>query len=104
MAQPVQDSAIFDAVELLKDNGFDGLAEAVTGLLNTAIAAVPVRFRPHAGCRVKPGMTVGNDDCGSPGQFSLVPGRRLCTIATLMAQRSCRCRRDDGSASMGRDR
>ena len=28
MAQPVQDSAIFDAVELLKDNAFDGVAEA----------------------------------------------------------------------------
>lgn len=39
MAQPVQDSSIFDAVELLKDNGFDGLAEAVTVLLNTAMVA-----------------------------------------------------------------
>ena len=39
MAQPVQDNAICDAVELLKDNGFDGLAEAVTVLLNTAMVA-----------------------------------------------------------------
>ncbi len=39
MAQPVQDNAIYDAVELLKDNGFDGLAEAVTVLLNTAMVA-----------------------------------------------------------------
>ena len=39
MAQPVQDSSIFDAVELLKDNGFNGLAEAVTVLLNTAMVA-----------------------------------------------------------------
>lgn len=39
MTQPVQDSGIYDAVELLKDNGFDGLAEAVTVLLNTAMAA-----------------------------------------------------------------
>ena len=39
MAQPVQDSAIYDAVELLKDNGFDALAEAVTVLLNTAMVA-----------------------------------------------------------------
>lgn len=39
MAQRVQDSSIFDAVELLKDNGFDGLAEAVTVLLNTAMVA-----------------------------------------------------------------
>ncbi|MCY4426365.1 MAG: transposase [Halieaceae bacterium] len=39
MAQPVQDGAIYDAVELLKDNGFDGLAEAVTVLVNTAMVA-----------------------------------------------------------------
>ena len=39
MAQRAQDSSIFDAVELLKDNGFDGLAEAVTVLLNTAMVA-----------------------------------------------------------------
>jgi putative transposase len=39
MAQPVQDNAIYDAVELLKDNGFDGLAEAVTVLLNSAMVA-----------------------------------------------------------------
>lgn len=39
MAQPIQDNAIYDAVELLKDNGFDGLAEAVTVLLNTAMVA-----------------------------------------------------------------
>ena len=39
MAQPVQDNAIYDAVELLKDNGFDGLAEAVTVLMNAAMVA-----------------------------------------------------------------
>lgn len=39
MAQQTQDSSIFDAVELLKDNGFDALAEAVTVLLNTAMVA-----------------------------------------------------------------
>jgi putative transposase len=39
MAQQSQDSAIYDAVELLKDNGFDALAEAVTVLLNTAMVA-----------------------------------------------------------------
>lgn len=39
MTQSVQDRGIFDAVELLKDNGFDGLAEAVTVLLNTAMVA-----------------------------------------------------------------
>jgi transposase-like protein len=39
MAQPVQDRSIHDAVELLKDNGFDGVAEAVTVLMNAAMVA-----------------------------------------------------------------
>jgi transposase-like protein len=39
MAQQPQDSSILDAVELLKDNGFDALAEAVTVLMNTAMVA-----------------------------------------------------------------
>ena len=39
MAQHTQDSSILDAVELLKDNGFDALAEAVTVLMNTAMVA-----------------------------------------------------------------
>lgn len=39
MAQQSQDSSIIDAVELLKDNGFDALAEAVTVLMNTAMVA-----------------------------------------------------------------
>ena len=39
MAQQAQDSSIFAAVELLKDNGFDALAEAVTVLMNTAMVA-----------------------------------------------------------------
>ena len=39
MAQHVENRSIGDAVELLKDNGFDGLADAVTVLLNTAMVA-----------------------------------------------------------------
>ncbi len=39
MAQRVENRSIGDAVELLKDNGFDGLADAVTVLLNTAMVA-----------------------------------------------------------------
>lgn len=39
MAHPVQDSSIYAAVALLKDNGLDGLAEAVAVLLNTAMLA-----------------------------------------------------------------
>jgi hypothetical protein len=39
MAQPYENNPIHGAVELLKTNGFDGLAEAVTVLLNTAMVA-----------------------------------------------------------------
>ena len=39
MAQPYENRPIDDAVELLRVNGFDGLAEAVTVLLNSAMLA-----------------------------------------------------------------
>ena len=39
MAQRLQDRTINDAVELLKVNGFDGMAEAMTVLLNSAMVA-----------------------------------------------------------------
>ena len=39
MAQRVQDSSNFEAVELLKEHGFEQLAEAVAVLLNTAMVA-----------------------------------------------------------------
>lgn len=39
MAQQSQDKSINEAVELLKDNGFDALADAVTVLMNTAMVA-----------------------------------------------------------------
>ncbi len=39
MAQQLQDRTIHDAVELLQENGFDALAEAVTVLLNSAMVA-----------------------------------------------------------------
>jgi putative transposase len=39
MAQPFENNPIHGAVELLKTNGFDALAEAVTVLLNTAMVA-----------------------------------------------------------------
>lgn len=39
MAQQSQDKTINEAVELLKDNGFDALADAVTVLMNTAMVA-----------------------------------------------------------------
>lgn len=39
MTQPYENNPIHGAVELLKTNGFDGLAEAVTILLNAAMVA-----------------------------------------------------------------
>lgn len=39
MAQQVENRTIGEAVELLKENGFEGLAEAVTVLLNSAMAS-----------------------------------------------------------------
>lgn len=39
MAQQLEHKTIGDAVELLKENGFDGLAEAVTVLLNAAMVS-----------------------------------------------------------------
>lgn len=39
MAQRVENRSVDDAVELLKANGFDGLADAVTVLLNSAMVA-----------------------------------------------------------------
>lgn len=39
MAQPNENNPIYGAVELLKTHGFDGLAEAVTVLLNSAMVA-----------------------------------------------------------------
>jgi len=39
MAQHGENKTIGDAVELLKPHGFDGLAEAVTVLLNSAMVA-----------------------------------------------------------------
>ncbi len=39
MAQPYENKSIDDALELLTTNGFDGLADAVTVLLNSAMVA-----------------------------------------------------------------
>ena len=39
MAQPYENKAINDVLELLTTNGFEGMAEAVTVLLNSAMVA-----------------------------------------------------------------
>jgi len=48
MARQSPDRAILDVVELLKDNGFDALAEAVTVLMDTAMVAA---CSEHLGAR-----------------------------------------------------
>lgn len=65
MAQPVQDNAIYDAVELLKNNGFDALAEAVTVLLNTAMVAERSEYlgaRPYERSESRSGYANGFKD------------------------------------------
>ena len=65
MAQPLQDNAIYDAVELLKDNGFEGLAEAVTVLMNTAMAAERSEYlgaRPYERSEYRSGYANGFKD------------------------------------------
>ena len=65
MAQPVQDNAIYDAVELLKDNGLDGLAEAVTVLLNAAMVAERSEYlgaRPYERSESRSGYANGFKD------------------------------------------
>ena len=65
MAQPVQDNAIYDAVELLKNNGFDALAEAVTVLLNTAMVAERSEYlgaRPYERSEHRSGYANGFKD------------------------------------------
>jgi len=65
MAQPIQDNGIYAAVELLKDNGFDGLAEAVTVLLNTAMVAERSEYlgaRPYERSESRSGYANGFKD------------------------------------------
>ena len=61
MVQRLENRSIDDAVELLKENGFDGLAEAVTVLLNSAmvsersgyLCAAPYKRSAHRVGRVR---------------------------------------------------
>ena len=65
MAQQIQDSSILDAVELLKEHGFDGLAEAVTVLLNTAMVTERSEYlgaRPYERSEMRSGYANGFKD------------------------------------------
>ena len=65
MAQRVENRTIDDAVELLKDNGFDGLAEAVTVLLNSAMVAERSEYlgaAPYERCAARVGYANGFKD------------------------------------------
>ncbi len=62
MAQPVEHRSIDDAVELLKEHGFDGLADAVTVLLNSAMLAERSEYlgaAPYERCATRVGYANG---------------------------------------------
>ena len=65
MAQRVENRSIDDAVELLKANGFDGLADAVTVLLNSAMVAEGSEYlgaAPYERCATRVGYANGFKD------------------------------------------
>lgn len=65
MAQHNENRPIGEAVELLKDHGFDGLAEAVTVLLNSAMLAERSEFlgaRPYERSESRTGYANGYKD------------------------------------------
>ena len=62
MAQHVEHRSIGDAVELLKEHGFDGLADAVTVLLNSAMLAERSEYlgaAPYERCATRVGYANG---------------------------------------------
>jgi transposase-like protein len=65
MAQRVENRSIDDALELLKDNGFDGLAEAVTVLMNAAMVVERSEYlgaRPYERSATRAGYANGFKD------------------------------------------
>ena len=65
MAQRVENRSIDDALELLKENGFDGMAEAVTLLMNVAMAAERSEYlgaRPYERSATRVGHANGFKD------------------------------------------
>jgi len=65
MAQSIQNTAIRGAVELLKDNGFEGFAEAVSVLLNAAMTAERSEYlsvRPYERSEARRGYANGFKD------------------------------------------
>lgn len=65
MAQHDENRSIDDALELLKDHGFDGLADAVTVLLNSAMIAERSEYlgaAPYERCATRVGYANGFKD------------------------------------------
>tara|TARA_B100000959_G_scaffold263413_1_gene302798 strand:- start:48 stop:1235 length:1188 start_codon:yes stop_codon:yes gene_type:complete len=65
MAQQVENKSIYDAVELLKENGFEGLAQAVTVLMNTAMVSDRSEYlgaTPYERCASRSGYANGFKD------------------------------------------
>lgn len=65
MAQQAENKTIEDAVELLKTNGFEGMAEAVTALMNSAMRAERSEYlgaAPYERCATRAGHANGYKD------------------------------------------
>jgi len=65
MAQHDENRTIDDALELLKENGFDGMAEAVTLLMNLAMATERSEYlgaRPYERSATRVGYANGFKD------------------------------------------
>ena len=76
MAQHGQNRTIGDAVELLKTNGFDGLAEAVTVLLNSAMVAERsehLRAAPYERSAERTGYANGYKDKAMKTRLGTLP-------------------------------
>ena len=76
MAQHGENRTIGDAVELLKTNGFDGLAEAVTVLLNSAMVAERseyLRAAPYERSAERTGYANGYKDKAMKTRLGTLP-------------------------------
>lgn len=99
MAQRTEDRSIGDAVELLKENGFDGLAEAVTVLMNEAMLVERSEYlgaRPYERSATRVGHANGFKDKtvkSRLGELPLkVPQTRDCEFYPQSLEKGLRTR------------
>ena len=100
MAQHGENRSIDDALELLKENGFDGMAEAVTLLMNVAMAAERSEYlgaRPYERSATRVGHANGFKDKTLKtriGELPLkVPQTRDCEFYPRSLERGLRSER-----------